>query len=214
MTKYCLFIIIFAQTIILPQQSDLSKSVNYLSEFISSKYFNNLEKTTNDLNLIDTIYVRALKYENYDYSEALLALTFATIPYRLVPLQFPFTHLVFHYPLVSDADSIFHLKNKNLPKNLLYDTPSDNFGDKDKSAHFFGSAFISYTSFFFDFADLIGYFVEVFEETFVVQGTVDYRDLDVDKLGKLFGVLLKNDKNLLPSDIFLSRSLFNFRYAP
>jgi hypothetical protein len=214
MTKLFLLLIIFLQIAALGQQSDLSKSVNNLTGFISSDYFSNLKKGTNDLSLVDTIYEHAVKLKNYNYSEALLSLTFATIPYNVVPLEIPFTHVVMNFPLISDADSIFLLKNKALPKNLLYDSPKDSFGDKDKMAHFFGSAFIAYDSFFFDFADLIGYFVEVFEETFVVQGTVDFRDLDVDKMGKLFGILLKNNKNLLPSDIFLSRSLFNFRYAP
>jgi hypothetical protein len=214
MTRLCLLGIFFLQITALAQQSDLSKSVNNISEFISSDYFIHLKKETNDLSLVDTIYEHAVKIKDYDYSEALLSLTFATIPYKDVPLEIPFTHVEINYPLVSDVDSIFLLKDKELPKNLFYDSPQNSFGDKDKLAHFFGSAFISYNSFFFDSADLIGYFVEVFEETFVVQGTVDFRDLDVDKMGKLFGILLKNNKNLLPSDIFLGRSLFNFRYTP
>jgi hypothetical protein len=215
MTKFYLFtIIIFTQLTIFPQQSELSKSVNSLSKFIASDYFANLKKTTNDLNLADTIYAHAIKLKNYNYSEALLSLTFATLPYRLVPLEIPFTHIVINFPLYSDADSIYLLKNKNLPKNLLYDSPQDSFGDKDKLAHFFGSAFLSYNTFIFDFADLIGYFVEVFEEAFVVQSTVDFRDLNVDKMGKIFGILLEKNKNLMPSDILLSRSLFNFRYSP
>ena len=54
---------------------------------------------------------------------------------------------------------------------------------------------------------LIGYFVEAFEESFKVQSSVDIRDLDVNDFGRLFGTLLKENKELLPSQIFLLRSL-------
>ena len=47
-------------------------------------------------------------------------------------------------PLPSVTDSIFALKRKNLPKNLFYDTPNTEMGDKDKLPHFFGTAFLSY----------------------------------------------------------------------
>jgi hypothetical protein len=58
---------------------------------------------------------------------------------------------------------------------------------------------------------LIGYFVEAFEESFKVQSSVDLRDLDVNDYGRLFGSLLKENKDLLPSQIFLFRSLRFFR---
>ncbi|MCK7528323.1 MAG: hypothetical protein MZV64_67510 [Ignavibacteriales bacterium] len=48
---------------------------------------------------------------------------------------------------------------------------------------------------------LIGYFVEAFEEDFKVQSAVDLRDLDVNEYGRLFGKLLEENKNLLPSQI-------------
>ena len=67
--------------------------------------------------------------------------------------------------------------------------PEIDYGDKDKLAHFFGSAFLSYESTIFDLGKLIGYFVEAFEESFKVQSTVDLRDLDVNEYGRLFGTL-------------------------
>jgi len=197
------------------QQSKLSKAVNYLSEFIASDYYKQLEKTNSSLSLVDTIYLRAVRYKNYDYSEALLALTFATIPYNVVPIRLlPFVNITIDYPIITDSESIFLAKNRNLPSRLYYDTPTNDFGDRDKLAHLFGAAFISYTSYLFDFTNLIGYFVEVFEQTFEVQNSVDRRDLDTDKLGDLFGKVLRNSKKVLPSDIFLTYSLFNIRYTP
>ena len=49
--------------------------------------------------------------------------------------------------------------------------------------------------------------MEAFEESFKVQSGVDIRDLDVNEYGRLFGKLLKENKDLLPSEIFLLRSI-------
>lgn len=192
-----------------PQQSALSKGVNYISEFIASDYFKELSKTNSDLALADTIYLRAIRYKNYDYSEALLALTFACVPYRKVPVKIPLLNIVLYYPLTSAGSKTFLMKNENLPKNLYFDSPANSFGDKDKLAHFFGSAYLSYTSKVFDFGNLIGYFVESFEDEFKVQSHIDTRDMMTNTLGNLFGKILKNNKNILPSQAFILRT-FNY----
>lgn len=194
------------------QQSRLSESVNYLSRFLASEYFKDLGKNVNDLSLVDTLFNRAVKLQNDDISEALLALTFASIPYKKVPIQIPLIKSIIKYPLISDNDSIFVLKNRNLPGRLYFDTPPNNFGDKDKLAHFFGSAFLAYNSSIFDLGDLIGYFVEVFEEEFKVQSVIDNRDMLTNKLGYIFGTYLKKDITVQPSDAFLLRILFYIRY--
>ena len=194
-----------------PQQSTLSRGVNYLSEFIASDYFLNLKKRNSDLELADTLFLRAVRFKDYNYSEALLALTFATVPYKEVPIRFPLIGIL-DYPLISANDSVFLKKNQNLPKKLFFDTPEGNFGDKDKLAHFFGSAFISYSSNIFDLGDLIGYFVEVFEQSFKVQSSIDPRDLRTNKLGNIFGDILKKNKSVLPSQVMLMKSLSYFSY--
>ena len=153
-----------------------------------------------------------MKVTKNNYSEALFALTFAAVPYKFVPIQIPILKFVFNYPLVSANDSVFNLKDRNLPKYLFFDSPSNNYGDKDKVAHFFGSAFLSYSSNFFDLGDLIGYFVEVFEQDFKVQSSIDIRDLQTNALGNIFGLLLKKNKRVLPSSVMLIRSLFYIRY--
>jgi hypothetical protein len=195
-----------------PQQSKLSKAVNHLSDFIASEYFLNLKKTKPDIALVDSIYIRAAEFANKDYSEALLALTFATIPYKEVPIESPIFKRLMYFPLTSTDDSTFTLKNMNLPKELYYDSPKTDYGDKDKLAHFFGNAFLSYSITIFDLANGFGYFVESFEEDFKVQSRVDYRDLEVNNNGALFGVLLLDNKSLLPSDILLFRSLTFFSF--
>lgn len=191
------------------QQSKLSKNVNHISDYIASEYFVNLKQNIGDIPATDSIYFAALKATNFDYSEALLALTFATVPYREVPIRIPFINIVLNYPLTSAAEEIFNKKNDNLPRYLFLDSPSTEYSDKDKHAHFFGSAFLSYESRFFDLGELIGYFVEAFEESFKVQSSIDLRDLDVNGYGRLFGRLLRKNESLLPSQIILLRS---FRY--
>jgi len=195
-----------------PQQSKLSKTVNYVSEYIASDYFLNLKITNPDIVLVDSIYLRALKFTNNDYSEALLALTFTTIPYKEIPIEGPIFKTLMYFPLTSDDDSIFVLKNKNLPKYLYYDSPKSDYGDKDKLAHFFGNAFLSYSITIFDLANGFGYFVESFEEDFKVQSKIDYRDLEVNINGYLFGKILLENKNVLPSEIILFRSLTFFSF--
>ena len=193
-----------------PQQSNISKAVNYISSYIASDKFIQLKNELGDLPAVDSIYTTALKFENYNYSEALFASCFATLPYKEVPIVIPLIKSVWDFPLVSASDSIYNLKNENLPSKFFYDTPQNDYGDKDKNAHFFGFAFLSYSTAFFDFEHLIGNFIEAFEEDFKIQSSVDYRDLDVNFYGKCFGKLLKKDKSILPSQVLIMRTLYYF----
>jgi len=207
---YIILLTLVLVSTILPQQSNLSKGVNYLSEFIASDYFLELKNENTDLALVDTIYLRAIHHYNYDYQEALLALTFTSIPYRRVPIVVPLINSRLYYPLISANDSISNLKNKNLPSRLFYDSPDNDYGDKDKLAHFFGNAFIGYAENVLNLADVFGYFVEAFEEDFKAQSEVDFRDLDVNWYGVLFGNTLELNKKILPSQVMVLRSLKYF----
>lgn len=207
LSLYFLIVTFCQAPFIFTQQSSVSKGVNYLSEFIASDYFIELKKSNTDLSLVDSMYLRAVKFYNYDYQEALLSLTFATIPFRRVPLVIPLINTRIYYPLISANDSISTLKNENLPSRLFFDTPNDNGGDKDKLAHFFGNAFIGYAENILKLADVFGYFVEAFEEDFKAQSEVDFRDVDVNWYGVLFGDMLEVNKNILPSQMMIIRSL-------
>ena len=195
---------------LLPQQSNISKTVNYISSYIASDDFIHMKYEISDLFVTDSIYVTALKFKENDYTETLLALSAATLPYREVPIVIPLINSVWNYPIVSANDSVYNLKNKNLPTNFFYDTPQNEYGDKDKLAHFFGFAFLEYSTLIFDFGNLIGNFIEAFEEDFKIQSSVDYRDLEVNFLGKCFGKLLEKDKSVLPSQILVMRTLYYF----
>lgn len=204
--KFTLFLLLIPVSIV-SQQSKLSRSVNSLSKYIASENFTKLKNSLGDIAATDSVYLKALELTDFDYSEALLALTFATVPYREVPVQLPLLNTILNYPLISADEETYLNKNDNLPKYLFLDSPVNNYGDKDKLAHFFGSAFLSYESNFFDLGKLIGYFVEAFEESFKVQSKVDLRDLDVNEYGRLFGKMLKENNKVLPSQIFLLRSI-------
>jgi len=195
------------------QQSQISKVVNHISSYIASEEFLELKNNIGDVAATDSVFIQAIIFTNGNISEALLALMLATVPYREVPIQIPLFNSTISYPLISASEEIFLAKNENLPKYLFFDTPQNNYGDKDKLAHFFGSAFLSNESNIFDIGKLIGYFVEAFEESFKVQSSVDLRDLDVNEYGRLFGKLLKEKKDLLPSHIFLLRSIRFLRVA-
>lgn len=205
--KRFIYLILFSPVIIIAQQSNLSKAVNHISQYIASEEFIELKNKIGDLAATDSIYSEALKQTDNDYSDALLSLMYATVPYRKVPIQVPLINSMIYYPLISADEEIFLKKNKNLPRYLFYDSPQNDYGDKDKLAHFFGSAFLSYESSIFDLGKLIGYFVEAFEESFKVQSSVDIRDLDVNYYGRLFGTLLNENEKILPSQVFLIRSL-------
>jgi hypothetical protein len=203
---FIFYITLFVQNTF-PQQSELSRTVNDISSFIASDYFVNLRNKIGDVSAADSIFKHATASANGNISNALLSLMLATVPYREVPIQIPLINSTIDFPLTSADEETFLEKNENLPRYLFFDTPQNNYGDKDKLAHFFGSAFLSYESHLFDMGKLIGYFVEAFEENFKVQSSVDIRDLDVNDYGRLFGKLLQENKDLLPSQIFLIRSI-------
>ena len=194
------------------QVTKLGASVNNLSNFIASEEFTNLKSNLNDYKQIDIIYKKALEESEGNISNALFNLTFTLIPYNHIPLVTPIFRVPINISLPHSVDSIFNLKNKNLPKELFFDTPQNEFGDKDKLAHFFGSAYLAYGSTWFDFTQIIGIFVEDFEEKFYIQAKADLRDIRADNLGNIFGKELKKNNDLLPSQVLAAYHLTFFRY--
>ena len=95
-------------------ENHLEENVNYLIDFINSDDFSNLKNNNSDLDLIDTLYLRGLKFNNNDYSETLLALTFATLPFQKMPLHIPFTGIILNLKLPSGADEQLKSKTGNL----------------------------------------------------------------------------------------------------
>jgi hypothetical protein len=205
-----LFIIISATC---QAQTRLSRSVNDLTVFIASDYFALLHERTGDLALVDTIYIHALELTGSDHYDALLTATFTAIPYNKIPIVFPLLHFKINAMLPCMPDSVYLKKNAHLPKSLLFDSPKDDFGDKDKIAHFFGNALLGYALYLFDISKFFGIFVEEFESAFEVQNSVDKRDLLVNKLGYAFGQSLREDKSRMPSEFFLLNTIKYLRFT-
>jgi hypothetical protein len=207
---YTVICFIYLTITALSQHSNLFTNTKAISLYIASGHFQQLKEKNSDLALVDSIYLFALKQTGNNKSEAFLALTFGTIPYKVVPLHIPIFPVI-NVPLTSVEDSVFYIKLNQLPKFFLYDSPQDNFGDKDKPAHFFGNAFLYYNIHLFEFTNVFGYFVEVFEETFKVDSKIDFRDMEANKMGAAFASLLHDNPDALPSQIILLNNLSVFR---
>jgi hypothetical protein len=61
----------------------------------------------NDIALMDSIFIKAVKFYEGDIDEALLALTFASVPYNQVPIQLPLLKIIIKYPLISADQETF-----------------------------------------------------------------------------------------------------------
>ena len=188
-------------------EKDLEEGITYIADFISSDHFDSLSQTNNDLDLIDTLYLRALHYHAGITDEALLTLTFATLAFNKVPLHLPMTNIKFGVKLPAGPNRTFKIKLDKIPRNIFIDSPHTSFGDKDKVAHFFGNAYLSNSVSFFDLSKFLSILVELFEDAFKVEGTIDNRDFIANYLGYHFGKQLLSDQDYLPSE---SLSIYSF----
>jgi len=172
------------------------------------------KQSHSDIECVDYIYEEALKYFDNDLSETFLCLTFTLIPFNKIPVKIPLAGIKLTIPLPSPSQEVYIKKVKNTPKQLFCDSPKDDFGDKDKLAHFFGNAFISYNIPSSNFSDFMGIFVEYFEEAFFLGGGYDYRDLLANHIGKLYGNMVKRNKDIKPSEALKIHQILYFRVYP
>lgn len=172
----------------------------YLSNYLASEEFIQFARTHNDLEAVDHIYEKALTFFDGDISETFFCLTFVFIPYNHINIKLPLTGTNVRFPLPSPPQSVFVKKVQNTPKHLFFDSPNNDFGDKDKLAHFFANAFLRYNVSIFNLSEFLGIFVEYFEQGFFLQGGFDRRDLIVNHLGELFAEMVKNSPNAKPSE--------------
>ena len=194
-------------------EKDLEEGITYIVNFIISEKYDSLSKLNSDLDLVDTLYLRALHFHNGAFDEALLTLTFATLAFKEMPLHFPFTNIQLGAKLPSGPDGTLKKKIAKIPKQLFIDSPQTNFGDKDKVAHFFGNAFLSYSASLFNLSKFLSILVELFEDAFKVEGTIDNRDFVANFLGYHFGKQLSSDEHYLPSQAFSIYTFFKLNYC-
>lgn len=186
----------------------------YVTNYMISDEYKTFLHSHNDLETVDHIYEKALDFFDGNYTETFFCLTFALIPYNKIPMRLPILGIKVTVPLPSPPQKIFDEKLKNTPKRLFNDSPSNNFGDKDKLAHFFANAFLHYNVNIFNLSEFLGIFVEYFEQGFFLQGGFDRRDLITNHLGEIFAEMVKKDKNAKPSEAFKIYQLLILRIYP
>ena len=190
-------------------EKDFYGGLFFLSDFISSDEFLQIKKTNTDLEQVDIIYSKAVKFFEGDISEALLCLTFSCLPFQHIDFDLFFG--IMKVPLPSPPKKVFQKRLENLPKNIYFDSPRTDFGDKDKLSHFFGNAFLRYNISVFNFSKFMGIFVEKTEENFFTNGELDRRDIMTNHLGELFAEMLKLNAGAKPSKALLVYQIFYFR---
>ncbi len=210
---YIFIFLLFCQVNFAKDKKKLSDAVYYLSNYIASAEFRTLSQDKNDISKIDILYKEALRYNKYDYSEALLSLTFATLPFNKMKLHIPLLNFIIVLHLPAPNDQLFNKKLKQTPRYLFFDSQTNKNGDIDKVAHFFGNAFLSYNISWIHLSEFLGLFVESFESSFKVAGSFDKRDLFVNKLGNEFGIALNENHNLLPSQFLIIYNLLFLEFT-
>ncbi|MCK9407854.1 MAG: hypothetical protein M0R68_01840 [Bacteroidetes bacterium] len=181
----------------------LLRAETKIKRYLRDERFYDLRKRYDDTLAVDAIFDRALMLCEGNIRMALLISTIAVMDHRRLGLKIPLIGSFF-LPLTSENDSLFRLRRTHLPKKLL----SDNVraSDKDKLQHFFGSAYLAYTTNSNVIAEYIGDLFELGEDRFVLGGRSDDRDQLANAKGRLFGLGLLKDAGLLPSDILWSPS--------
>lgn len=176
---------------------DLVKDTRRIRTYVRDERFGILMKRCGETRAIDAIYLKALKIAEHSVGRALFLSFVATLEHRDVEMKVPIIGSV-GLPLTFEEDSMFHARMRNLPLKIYVDTPPE--GDRDKLQHFFGSAYIAYTSESREFARTSGDLVEWGEAKLVVGGADDDRDRRANSQGERFGHDLLTIRNLLPSD--------------
>jgi hypothetical protein len=176
---------------------DLIKETKQIRAYIRDPRFVVLVKRCSDVQAMDFIYLKALKISGHNLSRALFLSMIACLEHQNVDVKVPIVGSL-GIPLTFEEDSIFKARYANLPSRLYPDTPRE--GDRDKLQHFFGSAYIAYSSESRELARTSGNLIEWGEAQFVVGGVDDPRDRRSNKQGERFGHDLLTVKNLLPSD--------------
>ncbi len=171
----------------------------YLTEYMTSDEYKQFSNLHDDLESVNNVYEKALSFFDGDYSETFFCLTFVFIPYNHISVKLPLIGII-KFPLPSPPQSVFTAKVENTPKHLFFDSPNNNFGDKDKLAHFFANAFLRYNVSIFNLSEFLGIFVEYFEQGFFLQGGFDRRDLVANHLGELFAVMVQKNPDAKPSE--------------
>ena len=174
-----------------------------MRDFISSEYFFEFKKNNGDMSAIDEIYNYAFWLTDGNISQALFISAFSTLPYKSTPAKLPLINLDVMFYFSLESESNFKKRYENLPSHFLSDSPEHSFGDKDKLSHYFGSAYLSYTTNLKFVSKYVGYMIELGEAFFSLDGYSDERDIKVNLMGADYGLALLRKYNCMPSQYIL-----------
>lgn len=198
--KHNKYILIFIQiySVCLISQTKTYDNIRKLECYIASEKFLSI-KENNSYYALDSILAKAMEVCDNDIIDALFCATFATLPYNYFYLNIKFFRIKINLP----SSEFFYYARKNLPSKIFFDSPNDEFGDKDKIAHFFGFALLAYLIDDYKVLLFFGSFVEEFEKCFISKSEYDIRDQYANFYGILFGSSLKKNIEIKPSEILI-----------
>jgi hypothetical protein len=168
-----------------------------LKEYICSPEFGSLRGRYGDVCAVDAVFDRAVRLSWNNLYEALFISFLATMEHRNFGVNLGLLGALIWVPLTAEFPEQFQLRVAALPSSLYPDSPPE--GDRDTLQHFFGSAFLTYLFESREAADRVGLFIEWGEEEFIVDGSLDERDLRANRQGQQFGLRLLQDAAVLPS---------------
>jgi hypothetical protein len=171
-----------------------------LKEFICSDSFIAIRRTKGDLQAVDELFSHALQLSWNNVYEALLLSFVCSLEHRNFGLKLPVLGSLLWFPLTSEFPEDFASRVRSLPTQLYPDTPGGPAGDRDKLQHFFGSAFLTYVFESGDASERVGMFIEWGEDKFVVEGSLDDRDIRSNIEGQHFAEKLLEGAAVVPSD--------------
>lgn len=187
--------------------------VRKLRNYIRSDAYAKNRATYGELHALDDIYQKALDIEENDVQDALLAVALAVMDHKRLEFHLPLG-VTIPVPLTFESDTLFNVRLRNLPAHVYPDSPRDWFGDKDKSQHFFGSAYLMYLFRSRGIADFIGNAVEWEESLWGFEGAEDPRDVRSNRHGQDFGAALLKNPTTKPSDIIRCEIAFELMQRP
>ncbi|MGC8595998.1 MAG: hypothetical protein ACP5MI_10410 [Candidatus Kryptoniota bacterium] len=153
---------------------------------------------------IDSIYIRALQLSEGDIATALFSSSMAVLNRTDIKPTFPLIGVI-KLPLPSEDSADAAKRISHLPEYFFQDSPHDKWGDSDKLAHFFGSAYLAYTTGTKFIPDILGNAVETGEVALKLDTAADPRDVFANRLGQNFGKMLRKNEEVLPSDFLRTR---------
>ncbi len=170
-----------------------------LKEYLCSDDFAEFRGAHGDVQAVDELFRHALRLSWNNVYEALLLSFVCTVEHRNFGVKLPVIGSLLWVPLTSEFPEDFARRVMSLPSKLYPDTPKGRAGDRDKLQHFFGSAFLTYTFESSEAADRVGMFIEWGEDKFIVEGSLDERDIRANAEGQCFGERLLSGERVLPS---------------